>query len=172
LKNIVTESFGVFLLIFGIVKLGIAMRSEEYLAIFNKDISKYQSLTSQTFGELLAENVYWGLGAFIIAFVIIVLLKILYHNKKGLLNSVIAFILVFSFFPLGFFNAGFTNSIVNFVGGIITENLKYRLMINGILWTLIGIGIIWLGIKWNKNTTHLQLSTTTFLLHYFFLSYV
>ncbi|VAV84210.1 hypothetical protein MNBD_BACTEROID02-1354 [hydrothermal vent metagenome] len=100
---------------------------------------------------MLTDNVLWGIGAFIIGFIIIVISKILNHKKKGLLNSLIAFILVFSLFPLGFFNAGFTNSIVNFVGGIITENFKYKFMINGILWTLIGTGIIWLAIKCEKK---------------------
>ncbi|VAV84209.1 hypothetical protein MNBD_BACTEROID02-1353 [hydrothermal vent metagenome] len=43
-KNIVAESFGIILLVFGIEKLRVAMRSEEYLAIFNNDMDKYEFL--------------------------------------------------------------------------------------------------------------------------------
>jgi hypothetical protein len=150
-KNIVVEFFGIILLVFGIEKLRVAMRSEEYLAIINNDMEKYESLTSQTFGELLADNILWSIGAFIIGFIIIIISKILNRKNKGLLNSLIAFILVLSLFPLGFFNAEFTNAIVNFVGGIMTDNFKYKFLINGILWTLIGTGIIWLAIKLDKK---------------------
>lgn len=151
LKNILIESFGIILLVFGIEKWRVSMLDEEYLALFAGDMDKFNSLSSETIGSFMADNVMWGVGAYVTGFVIIGILKILNKDIKGLLDSLVAFIILFSLFPLGFFGAAFTNSIINFVGGIITENFKIKFMINGLLWTLIGIGIIWFALKKKKT---------------------
>ncbi len=151
IKNIVIESIGLILIVFGIEKLRIAMRSEIHLAILSNDMNKFESLTSDTIGDIVIDYTLWGLWALLIGFISIGLCKFLKKNKIGLLESLISIVLVFCLFPLGFFRSGIANSIINFVGGIITENFKIKSIINGILWTIIGISTIWFTLK---NTTH------------------
>ena len=123
------------------------------MSLFSYDMDKFQSLTTETISSFTMQSTFWGFGACVLGFVIIGLIKFWKKNKKGLLSSLIGFLLVFLLFPLGFFGAGFSNSIINFVGGIITDDFKIKFLINGLLWSLMGIGIIWFALK-KENTTH------------------
>lgn len=117
------------------------------MALFANDLDKFESLTSENIGLFFMQSSLWRFGGIAIGILIIGLIKLWKKDKYGLLDSLIAFIIVFSLIHLGFFSAGFSNSIVNFVGGIITEVFKTKFIINGLLWSGIGIGIIWFALK-------------------------
>ncbi len=146
-KNIALESIGLILLGFGVEKLKIASQSEQYLALLENDLGKLEALTSGSIGWFFAEKSLWRFGAFVIGFVIIGLIKLWKGNKMGLLDSFIAFLIAFSLIHLGFYGAKFPNSIINLIGRIITEDFKIIYIINGLLWSIIGIGIIWFTLK-------------------------
>lgn len=146
-KKIILESVGLIFIGFGIEKLYLASQSEKYLAIWTGDFNKFEVLTSENIGWFFMQSYLWRFGGIATGFLIIALLKLWKKNRKGLVNSLIAFLIVFSLIPIGFFSSGFSNLIINFIGGILTENLMIKFIINGLLWNAIGIGIIWFALK-------------------------
>ena len=150
-KNIALELIGLILIGFGIEKLIVASKSEEYLALFSYKIEKFESLTSETIGSFTLQSSLWRFGGIAVGLLIIGLFKLWGKDKNGLWDSLIAFLLTFSLIHLGFFDAKLTNSVINFIGEILTEDFKLKFIVNGLLWSGIGIGIIWFALK---NTTH------------------
>ncbi|WP_143017691.1 hypothetical protein [Kriegella aquimaris] len=146
-KNIALESIGLLFLGFGVEKLKVASQSEEYLALFSLNMEKFKSLTSETIGSFTMQSSLWRFGALAVGLILIGLFKLWKKDKKGIWDSLIAFLLVFSLIHLGFFGATFTNSIINFIGDIFTENFMVQFIINGLLWSAIGIGIIFFALK-------------------------
>lgn len=146
-QNIVFELIGLVLIGFGIEKLNVASRSEEYVALLTNDLEKFESLTTESIGLFFAESSLWRFGALAFGLVIIGLFKLWKMDKNGLLDTFIAFGLAFSLIHLGFFNAVFSNSIINFIGGVFSEDFKIKSIINGLFWSGIGIGNICFALK-------------------------
>ena len=146
-KNIALESIGLTFIGFGVEKLKVASQSEEYLALLSLNIEKFESLTSETIASFTVQSSLWRFGTLAVGLLLIGLFKLRKKDKKGIWNSLIAFLLVFSLIHFGFFGAEFTNSIINFVGGGLTEDFKLKFIINGLLWCGIGVGIILFALK-------------------------
>ena len=153
--NIAVELIGLVLIAFGIEKLKVASQSEEYVALLANDFEKFESITNKSIGWFFIESSLWRFGALAIGFLIIGLFKLCKKDKYGLLNSFVVFGIAFSLIHLGFFDAGFTHSVINFIGGILSENFKTKFIINGLIWSGIGIAIIWIALK--KHYTQQQL---------------
>jgi len=150
-KNIVLEAVGIIFLGLGVEKLQVASNSEKYQALIANDFEKFNHLTEQSVGEFFVENTLWKMWAMIIGFSIIVLFKIFKKRKKQLWDSLLSFAIVFALILAGLLKADFTYSGINFIGSIISENLKSKSIINGLIWSTTGIGFIWFALK---NTTH------------------
>lgn len=155
LKNIALESIGLILIGFGVEKLYVATQSEKYLALFANDFDKFQTLTDESPDWVFTKSSLWRFGSFAAVFLIIGIFKFWKKNKKGLFDSLTSFLVAFLLIHLGFYNAKFTNSIINFLGGIFSNDLKIICLINGVFWTTLGLIVIWFGVK--KNYTQQRL---------------
>ena len=125
------------------------------MALFENDFDKFQALTNESPTWVFTKSSLWRFGCFASVFLIIGLLKFWGKNKKGLLDSIVSFLIAFSLIHLGFYNAKFTNSIINFPGGIFSNDLKIICLINGLFWTTLGLIVIWFAVK--KNYTQQRL---------------
>ena len=142
-KNIALESVGLIFIGFGVEKLYIASQSEKYLAISSGDFDKFEVLASENIGWFFMQPYLWRFGGIAAGFIIIGLIKLWRKNSKELINSLLAFLIVFSLIPIGFFSSSFCNSATNFVGDFLTEKLTLKFVINGLMWSVLGIVIIW-----------------------------
>lgn len=145
------ESVGLILVIFGTKRLRISTQSEEYIALFSEDMTKFNSLTLDAPDTFIFNTLLWQFWALIICFSIIILLKYFNGGKNLILNSLISFLIIIGLFAIGLFRSILINSFIDLIGGIITNNFKMKFIINGLLWMLIGIGLISNVVK---NTTY------------------
>ncbi len=139
------------LIVLGIEKIQVSVYSKEYEAMFKMDGDKLNQLGVSSIGELMMDTFWWSFGAFLVVFVLIGTFKLSGKLKKGLLDTLLAFTIVFALFPLGFFNSGVTHQIVNHIGDVFSDELRTRMLITGLFWTVLGIAIIWFTLK---NTKH------------------
>ncbi|WP_303318796.1 hypothetical protein Q4Q34_04885 [Flavivirga abyssicola] len=155
-KNIALESIGLILIGFGAEKLYVASQSEKYLALFANDFDKFQTSTTESPGWFLTKSALWRFGAFGTVFLLIGLFKLWKKNKKGLLDSIVSFLFAFALIHLGFYDAKFSNSIINFLGRLISDKLNIICIINGLFWSTLGLLIIWITIKKLHTTKYIK----------------
>ncbi|WP_170854727.1 hypothetical protein [Cellulophaga fucicola] len=151
IKNIVLESLSFILILFSIGKFQYAYRSNEYNILLNTNIDKVDKLDVGNLSDFLLESFWWKLLSLVIVFISIEIFKLWSKNKTGFLETLIAFILVFFLFPIGFFDSGNTNGVINLVGDIFSDNLKIKMLIAGVFWLTVGTVILW---RTLKNTKH------------------
>lgn len=153
-KNIVLESIGLILIGFGVEKLYVGSQSEKYLALFANDFETFKTLTTESPSWLFTKSTLWRFGAFGTVFLLIGLFKLWKKNKKGLLDSVVSFLFSFLLIHLGFYDTKFSNSIINFPGRLISDNLNVICIVNGLFWISLGTIIIWITLKKHYNNTN------------------
>lgn len=151
IKNIVLESLSFILILFSIGKFQYAYRSNEYNILLNTNIDEIGKLDIGNLSDFLLESFWWKLLSLVIIFISIEIFKLWSKNKTGFLETLIAFIIVFILFPIGFFDSGYTNSVINLIGDVFSDDLKIKMSIAGVFWIIVGIGIL---SRTLKNTKH------------------
>jgi hypothetical protein len=134
---ILLDILSLFFIIQGVKRLFIASQGEKYKAILNNDLDVFNTLTSYTMGEFVALWAYWAFGAFIIGIVGLSLIN--WKNKIGITNSILPFLIVFSFFPAGIFSEGFINTSLNSFGWLFGGGFSISFLIGGTVFLLIGL---------------------------------
>ena len=149
-KIIIAESIGIIFLIHGVSRLHKSYYSDIWKALLESDSEKLKSLPEISIGDFLFESIMFEFYVLIASVVILLLIK--WKMKLPLINTVLSLTLVFLLFPIGFFKIDFITSLFNSIGGIFTNEFGFSFLISGLLLTLIGLAILWKGIKKIKTT--------------------
>jgi hypothetical protein len=150
-RIILTESIGVIFLIHGFGRLQKSYYSDIWKAFLESDSEKLKTQIGISLGDFLLETIMFGVYVLIVSVIILLLIK--WKMKLPLIDTFLSLILVFSLFPIGFFEIDFITALFNSIGAIFSNDIGYSFLISGLILTLIGLTILWKGIKTNKNYT-------------------
>ncbi|WP_191100654.1 hypothetical protein [Olleya marilimosa] len=150
-KIIVAESIGIIFLIHGSKRFHISYYSDIWKALIDVDSEKLESLKIKNVGQFLYDSQIFGFWIFLVWVLLILLFK--WKIKLPLADTILTLILVFLLFPIGFFNIDFITGLFNSIGALFTNDIGFSFLISGLILTLIGLGLLWVGIKINKNYT-------------------
>jgi hypothetical protein len=153
IKLIFTQIAAILFLVSGIKRLYIATQADIYEAIINENFDKLNSITNLTIGEFFMRPIWWTLGTFITGILIIGLIN--WRYKVSILNSIITFIIGFSFFPLGIFNDGIISQLLNSLCYLFSEMMGIAFFIGGTIISFIALALLWKSINLNKEN-HVQ----------------
>jgi hypothetical protein len=150
-KIIVAESIGIIFLIHGVSRLHKSYYSDIWKAFLESDSEKIKNITEISLGDFLIESIMFGFWVLIASVLILLLVK--WKIKLPLIDTILSLILVFLLFPMGFFNIDFITGLFNSIGAIFTNDIGFSFLISGLILTLIGLTVLWKGMKINKNYT-------------------
>jgi hypothetical protein len=150
-KIIVAESIGIIFLIHGVSRLHKSYYSDIWKAFLESDSEKLKNITEISLGDFLIESIMFGFWVQIASVLILLLVK--WKIKRPLIDTILSLILVFLLFPMGFFNIDFITGLFNSIGAIFTNDIGFSFLISGLILTLIGLTVLWKGMKINKNYT-------------------
>lgn len=150
-KIIVAESIGIIFLIHGVSRLHKSYYSDIWKAFLESDSEKLKNITEISLGDFLIESIMFGFWVLIASVLILLLVK--WKIKLPLIDTILSLILVFLLFPMGFFNIDFITGLFNSIGAIFTNDIGFSFLISGLILTLIGLTVLWKGMKINKNYT-------------------
>ena len=152
IKLILLESFALIFVINGIQRLYLASQGEIYDAALNQNWGKFESLTSESIGEVFANRAFWTFGIILVGVFAVGIIN--WKNRIRIINSIILFIIIIGITLTGFFLSGITNQNLNYFCGIFAESYGISFFVGGNILTIIGIAILWKTINLNKNTIH------------------
>jgi len=153
LKLIFIESLAAYFLVNGSQRIYVASQADQYELLALGKWEELESLISGSISEIIVTKAYWTFGIFIICIVTIGVLN--WKNKISIINIILVSLIVFSFFPLGFFSTGLIFKYLNYLGGIFADDYGLSFFIGGCILSIIGITLLWLIFKQhNKRTVH------------------
>ena len=152
IKIILLESLALIFLINGIQRLYVASKGKIYEAALDENWVKFESLTNESLGDVLAYRAFWTLGIIIVGIFVVGIIN--WKNKVRIINSIIVFGIIVGITVTGFFLSGITNQYLNYFCGIFAESYGISFFVGGNILTIIGIAILWKTINLNKNTIH------------------
>ena len=148
-KLILTESVFLSLFITGTYRLYIAYQAEFYKALSEEDYEKFYSLTDSTLGELLFKQLIFPIQTFLFGILIVGLVN--WINKSSLFNLILTFLIVFSFFLLGFFKDGnIIPKTFNSFCFLFSKDIETAFFVGGEIITLIAV-VLLLSVSFSKN---------------------
>jgi hypothetical protein len=150
-KIIIAESIGIIFLIHGVSRLHKSYNSDIWKAFLESDSENLKNQIGISLGDFLLNSIMFGFYILIVSVMILLLIK--WKMKLPLIDTFLSLILVFLLFPIGFFEIDFITALFNSIGAIFSNDIGYSFLISGLILTLIGLIILWKGIKINKNYT-------------------
>ena len=149
-KTILAESIGIIFLIHGVGRLHKSYYSDIWKAFIHSDKLKNEVVIN--LGDFLLESIMFGFYVLIVSIMILLLIK--WKMKLPLTDTFLSLILVFLLFPIGFFKINFITALFNSIGAIFTNDIGFSFLISGLILTLIGLTVLWKGIKTTHNTVY------------------
>jgi len=148
-RIILTESIGIIFLIHGFGRLQKSYYSVIWKAFIESDSEKLNTQIGISLGDFLLEAIMFGFYVLIVSVIILLLIK--WKMKLPLTDTFLSLILVFSLFPIGFFEIDFITGLFNSIGAIFSNDIGYSFLISGFILLLIGLIILWRVIKTTQN---------------------
>jgi hypothetical protein len=149
IKIVLFETIALIFIINGLQRLYVASQGAKYDAIMSDNWEKFESLTTLTIGQFIANRAIWTLIIILMGVLVIGLIN--WKNKINIINSILLFLLIIGVSFTGFFMKGIVNNYLNYFSGLFGETYGTPFFIGGTILTLIGITILWQTLSRHKK---------------------